>query len=299
MAKARKPFRKRRNRKRGKRRSKRGKGYTYATDNVAGLMTVPRGLPRGPDSLVPSVYKCTLHTRTSFTADAGASPATSVVKILHLNRAGNPYESAYAYGISPSASAISEGSSDVPGSIQRDPMNLFNTYGTAYVTYAVVRATFVGPSLSDANQIPALGFISQGVSLPGVGSANALAEFKDSFGLQLSSAGGTLANIEEVPGIMHRIVNASNEKKITSMQRGFRMKPILGASNMIGDTYYATEWDRANNAIVAPDKSVYCGVGIKDLTGDFNPPAMTVLLDIYQVTLFLNPRTRDVSRNAA
>lgn len=281
----------------GKKSKKKGRGYMMATSNQAVLATVPRGLPRGPDAFFPRVFKTCLHTRIADLVDPGSTPATASILVLNLSKAGNPHSTNFSYGVSAAASARNDGTaSDVDGSIQRDPLNLFNYYGQAYVTYAVVRATFIPDGMSNTNHVPALGCITQALNFPGIGESGVETQFKEAFALQVIGSGGTLANLEEVPGVMTRIINASVMDKCTTMQRGFRMKPVLGAQTMIGDEEYATSWNRETDAIVAPDNSVKCGVICKDLRSNLDPPQFTRIVDVYQVTLFVNPRPRDLTQ---
>lgn len=280
--------RKRKKNKRRRRKNRSKKTYSLKTTNPSVLTTVPRGLPRGPDSLFPSVYKTTLHTRFTEQIDAGTTPVNAEFIELTLNKAGNPKGTSLAYGINPYAAQ--SGTTHEPGSIQRDPMNLFNYYQAAYVTYAVVRATFIPDATAAGSSVPNLVALTPG--------CNGDVDIAKSFGLQLSAAGGTLANLEEIPGVMLGISNQSISEKCTTLQRGYRIKTILGAPRMIGDREYATEYDRGNEDIVLPSYQAKMAIIVKDLASNINPVNTTVVVDVYQVTLFLNPRTRDLTRNS-
>lgn len=284
-----KPRRKTRHKRKTRRVKRAKKSYTLKTTNPTVLTTVPRGLPRGPDSLFPMVYKTTLHTRFTEQLDAGTAPATAEFVEITLNKAGNPHGSSYAYGISPSAAQA--GTTHVPGSIQRDTMNLFNYYKAAYVTYAVVRATFIPDAAAAGSTLPCLVAMTPG--------CDGDVDIQKSFALQISTTGGTLANMEEIPGMLMGISNQSIAQKCTTLQRGYRMKPILGAKNYIGDREYATEYDRGNEVAVQPSYQAKMAIIMKDLTTEIDPVQTNVIIDVWQVTLFVNPRTRDLTRNAA
>lgn len=281
--------RKRKKNKRRRRKNHSKKSYTLKSTNPSVLTTVPRGLPRGPDSLFPQVYKTTLHTRILHTANAGTSPATAEYLELNLNKAGNPYSSSYSYGVS--RYAAQAGSSHVAGSINRDSLNLFNYYKAAYVTYAVVRATFIPDATAAGSTVPSIVALTP--------ACDGDVDIPNSFALEISTTGGTLANMEEIPGMLMGISNQSIADKCTTLQRGYRIKTALGAPRMLGDREYASEYDRGNEVVVAPSYVSKCAVIQKDITSTLDPVNTTWVIDVYQVTLFMEPRTRDLSRNAA
>lgn len=274
--------------KRKTRKSRKKTGYRMKSTNPTVLTTVPRGLPRGPDSLFPKIYKTCLHTRIVETFNAGITPATAAFLTVNLNKAGNPYSTSYAYGVS--IYAAQAGVAHDPGSINRDTLNLFNYYKAAYVTYAVVRATFIPQTTAAGSAIPSLVALTPG--------CDGDVDIENSFALQSQIAGGTLANMEEIPGMMMGISNQSIADKCTTLQRGYRMKTLLGAPHMIGDREYASEYDRGNQVVVAPSYAAKMAVIQKDINSGNDPVETTWVIDVYQVTLFCEPRTRDLTRNA-
>lgn len=278
-------------RRKARKRSFKKKTYTVSAGRSLSL-SVPRGLAPSPDALFPRTFKCVLHTRRVSTLDPGNSPQTASTLEVNLNNAGKPFSagSAYAYGVDPGAinTTIYE-----PGSTNRDPLNLFNYYKTAYVIHTVVRCAFVSAGSSNINMVPSIVGFTPAVN----GDANIARSFA------LLDETGTdprgNVNFEEIPGVMRRLLNDSINRRTVTLQRGYGIKRNVGAHNaFVGNTEYATMWNYSTNTISPPVYKTKMAIVQKDLASSLDPMSTTWAVDVYQTVIFTDKKTQIRTINA-
>ena len=280
MPQQRKQFRRRRRyARKGKRKSK--KSATMMSHH--GVVKIPRMPPR-PDKLIPSVYKCTLHTRYIKQLDAGANPVDYSALQLSLNTAGKPIfnADAYAYGCSPKCWHVGGGVDNHA----RDLGNIYNFYEKGYVLSALVRAKFIA---SPAN---AASLTASTVALTNLIDGNA--DVGKSFGLLAN--GYAIGNFEEQPNLVMGTLGDTLEGQTITLQRGYAMKKhFMGkkAQSYIGNDEYATTWTKNNAGLTEPQRKVKAVIIQKDLIKSVDPNPSLVVVDVYQVCLFTDLRTMD------
>lgn len=283
------PNGKRYSRKSTRRKSKRSSKRKSRRDKIIivsakGHQRIPRMPPR-PDKLIPTVFKCTLHTRVVKTLDAGDSASDYDAIQMTLNTAGKPIYNAqsYAYGVSPKCW---QSGAYTPGSIQRDMGNLYNFYECGYVLSALVKAKFIN------NASPASGLVPSTVALTKLIDGNA--EVDEAFGLMPS--GYAIGNFEEQPNLVMTTLGETPEGQSVTLQRGYAMKRhFMGknAQSYIGNREYATTWAKNQTELTEPLRKVKACVIQKNLATALDPGPCTVVLDVYQVCLFTDLRMAD------